>query len=238
MPLTLPGFVHDVCSAIHPLAAASPFFTSLGLERHGVRLVHSDFPVVSPLDGGDAAVLERGVEATAARLGPDEKAYLRLMKPFVERFDELRPLIFNPVTKPPLGSPLLALRFGLGALESAVDFAEGTFQHPRTKALLGGCAAHSFSPLTTPLTNAFGLILAVTGHAVGWPFVEGGSQRLIDGLISVLKEAGGELEANHPVTDLQQLPPHRVVLFDTHAQVMTRICSRCSCTARTTRRCS
>lgn len=224
LPLTVPGFVHDVCSAIHPLAAASPFFSSLPLEAHGVRFVHSEFPVVSPLDGGAAAVLERSVEATAARLGVDERAYLELMRPLVDRFEDLRPLIFNPITRPPLGAPLSAMRFGLAALESAVGFVESRFQDPRTKALFGGCAAHSFTPLTSPLTNAFGLILSLTGHVVGWPFVEGGSQRLIDGLCSILREAGGELEANQPITSLAQLPPHRVALFDTHAQVMTRVC--------------
>lgn len=224
LPLTKPGYVHDVCSAIHPLAAASPFFSSLPLERYGVRFVHSDFPLVNPLPGGDAAVLERSLEATAARLGPDEGAYLRVMKPLVDGFEDLKALIFNPVTKPPLSAPLLAARFGLQALESNVGFLEATFQHPRTKALLGGCAAHSFSPLTAPLTNAFGLILAMTGHAVGWPFIEGGSQRLVDGLVAMLKEAGAELEANVPVERLEQLPPHRLVLFDTHAHVMTRVC--------------
>jgi len=224
LPLTLPGFVHDVCSAIHPLAAASPFFSSLPLERHGVRFVHSDFPVVSPLDGGQAAVLERSVEGTAARLGVDERAYLAVMKPLVERFEELAPLIFNPLTRPPLGAPLTALRFGLGALESSVGFVESRFQDPRTKALFGGCAAHSFTPLTAPLTNAFGLILSVTAHVVGWPFVEGGSQRLVDGLVSILREAGGEVETNHPIDSLAQLPAHRLALFDTHAQVMTRVC--------------
>lgn len=224
MALTEPGFVHDICSAIHPLAAASPFFSSLPLEKHGVRFIHSDFPVVNPLANGDAAVLERSVEATAARLGPDEGPYLRLMKPLVDGFHDLKDLIFNPLTKPPLKAPFLAARFGLAALESNVDFVEGMFQHPRTKALLGGCAAHSFSPLTTPLTNAFGLILAMTGHAVGWPFIEGGSQKLVDALVAMIREAGGELEANVPVSRLEELPPHRLVLFDTHAHVMSRVC--------------
>lgn len=224
LPLTLPGFVHDVCSAIHPLAASSPFFTSLPLERHGVRFVHSDFPFVNPLDGGDAAVLERSLEATAARLGPDEGAYLRIMRPLVEGFHDWKGVIFGPLTRPPLGAPVLAARFALRALESAAGFVHDEFQHPRTRALFGGCAAHSFSPLTTPFTNAFGIILAVTGHAVGWPFIEGGSQRLVDGLVSILREAGGELEANAPITRFEELPPHRVALFDTHATMMGRIC--------------
>lgn len=224
MALTKPGFVHDLCSSIHPLAAGSPFFASLPLEKYGVKFLHSDFPLVNPLDGGEAAVLERSVEATAARLGADERAYVRLMKPLVDGFDELKGLIYNPVTKPPLSAPVLAARFGLAALESAAGFAADTFQDVRTKALLGGCAAHSFSPLTAPLTNAFALILAVTGHAVGWPFIEGGSQRLVDALVAMLREAGVELEHSHPVTRLDELPPHRLVLFDSHAHVMARVC--------------
>ena len=167
---------------------------------------------------------ERSVEATAARLRSDEKAYLRVMKPLVDGFDDLKALIFNPLTKPPLKAPLLAARFGLKALESVVDFVENEFQDPRTKALFGGCAAHSFSPLTTPLTNAFGLILAITGHAVGWPFIEGGSQKLVDALVAMIREAGGELEASHPISSLAELPPHRLALFDTHAHVMTKVC--------------
>jgi phytoene dehydrogenase-like protein len=224
MALTEPGFIHDLCSAIHPLAAASPFFSSLPLEKFGVRFVHADFPLVNPLAFGEAAVLERSVEATAARLGSDEGAYLRLMKPLVDGFHDLKGLIFNPLTKPPLKAPFLAARFGLAALQSNVGFVESQFQHPATKALLAGCAAHSFSPLTAPLTNAFGLILAMTGHAVGWPFIEGGSQRLADALVAMIREAGGELEANVPISKLEELPPHRLVLFDTHAHVMTRLC--------------
>lgn len=225
MALTQPGFVHDICSAIHPLAAASPFFSSLELEKHGVRFVHSDFPVVSPLDGGTAAVLERSLEATASRLGEDEGRYLRVMKPLVDGYESLKPLFFNPLTRPPLRSPLLAARFGLDAMQSVVDFVENGFHDPRTKALFGGCAAHSFMPLTAPFTNAFGLVLALTAHAVGWPFIEGGSQRLVDALVAMLREAGADLEANAPVERYAALPSHRIALFDTHAQVMTRICA-------------
>jgi phytoene dehydrogenase-like protein len=224
MALTREGFVHDICSAIHPLAAGSPFFSSLPLEKHGVRFIHSDLPLVHPLDGGDAAVLHRSLEETAAGLGPDEKAWRNLFTPLVAGFEDLKGLIYNPITKPPLSAPFLAARFGLKSLESAMGFAHDTFQGPKAKALLAGCAAHSFSPLTAPLTNAFGLILAITGHAVGWPFIEGGSQKLVDALVAMIREAGGELEASHPVTRFEELPPHRLVLFDTHAHVMTRVC--------------
>jgi phytoene dehydrogenase-like protein len=224
MALTREGFVHDVCSAIHPLAAGSPFFSSLPLEKYGVRFIHTDLPLVHPLDGGDAAVLHRSLDETAAGLGPDEKAWRRVMGPLVAGFEDLKGLIYNPLTKPPLKAPWLAARFGLSALESAMGFAHDTFVGVKAKALLAGCAAHSFSPLTAPLTNAFGLVLAITGHAVGWPFIEGGSQKLVDALVAMIREAGGELEASHPVERFDALPPHRLVLFDTHAHVMTRVC--------------
>jgi phytoene dehydrogenase-like protein len=225
LALTGDGSIHDLCSAIHPLAVASPYFSSLPLERYGVRFLHSPFPLVHPLDGNRCAVLERSVEATAARLGVDEPAYLRLMRPFVEHWDELKALVFNPVTKPPWRAPWVTARFGLAALESAVGFAEATFQDPRTKALLAGCAAHGFSPLTTPLTNAFALILLLVGHVAGWPCIEGGSQRLVDALIAMLKERGADFEAGFPIERYEQLPEHRVVLFDTHARRMTSVCA-------------
>lgn len=224
LELTLPGFQHDLCSAIHPMAAASPFFRELELERHGLEFLHSPHPLVHPLDGGAAAVLERSVEATAARLGPDERAWLRVMKPLARDFEVLQHFMFNPATRPPLRSPLAALNFGLQALQSAFWFAEERFETEAAKALLAGCAAHSFSPLTAPLTNTFGLLLAVTGQVIGWPLIRGGSQRLIDALLSVLREHGGEVELNQPVTSLSQLPPSRVVLFDTHAHVVERVC--------------
>lgn len=224
LELTLPGFRHDVCSAIHPMGAASPFFAELGLEQHGVEFIHSPAPLAHPLVGGTAAVLERDVEATAAGLGVDEAAYLKLMKPLVRDFDAVKPLLMNPVTRPPLKAPLKAARFGLHALRSAFWFAEEHFEGPLAKALLAGCAAHSFSPLTTPMTNSIGLALLVAGHAVGWPLVKGGSQGIVDALLRLLKAHGGELETNRPVTRLDELPPSRLVLFDTHAHVMEQVC--------------
>ncbi|MDP1830201.1 MAG: NAD(P)/FAD-dependent oxidoreductase [Archangium sp.] len=223
LPLTLPGFQHDVCSAIHPMAAGSPFFTELELHKHGVEFVHSPYAFAHPLGEG-AAVLERGVEATAARLGPDEKAWLRLMKPLVRDFEVLKQLMYNPVTKPPLGAPFAAANFGLKALQSAFWFAEENFETVEAKALLAGGAAHSFSALTTPLTNAFAMLMAVSGQVVGWPLVRGGSQKIIDALVALLLRNGGELERSQPITSLAQLPPSKLVLFDTHAHVVERIC--------------
>ncbi len=225
LELTLPGFRHDLCSAIHPLAAASPFFRSLELEKHGLTFIHPTSPLAHPLEGGHAAMLERSVEATAATFGNDERAYLRLMTPLVRDFNEVvLPLLVNPVTKPPLGTPWRSAMFGLKALRSAQSFAESNFQTELVRGLLAGCAAHSFAPLTSPLTNSFALILAAAGHAVGWPMLKGGSGLLVEVLTRVLRSHGGELETGHPVTSLAELPESRLVLFDTHAAVMAAIC--------------
>lgn len=221
--LTLPGFAHDVCSAIHPLAAASPFFRSLRLEQAGLELVHGEVPLVHPLDGR-AAVLRRSVEETAAGLGADERAYRALLGPLVDGFEDLAPLLFNPLTRPPLRAPLLAARFGLGALRSAAALARSRFVTEEARALFAGCAAHSFAPLTSPLTASFGLVLQVLGHAVGWPLIRGGSGALVRALVDRLQALGGELEVGRPVSRLAELPEARLVLFDTHAEVMARVC--------------
>lgn len=223
LPLTLPGFQHDLCSAIHPMALGSPYFAELELEKHGVEYVHSPFPLVHPL-GDHAAVLERGVEATAARLGPDEKAWLELMKPLARDFDVLKRFMYYPATKPPLNAPIAAANFGLKAMQSAFWFAEENFETPEAKALLAGCGAHSFSALNTPFTNAFAMLLAISAQVIGWPLVKGGSQKIIDALLALLLRNGGEVERAMPITSLDQLPPSRLVLFDTHAHVVERIC--------------
>jgi phytoene dehydrogenase-like protein len=223
LPLTLPGFQHDLCSAIHPMAAGSPFFEELELHKHGVEFVHSPYSFAHPLRNS-TALLERSVEATAARLGPDEKAWLRVMKPLARDFDVLKRFMYCPVTKPPLNAPFAAANFGLKALQSAFWFAEENFETDEAKALLAGGAAHSFSALTTPMTNAFAMLMAVSGQVVGWPLVRGGSQKIIDALVALLLRSGGEIERNLPVTSLEQLPPSKLVLFDTHAEVMVKIC--------------
>lgn len=224
LELTLPGFRHDLCSAIHPMGAASPLFAELELHQHGLQFLHSPAPLAHPLVGEQAVVLERDVEATAARLGVDEGAYLELMRPLVRDFEVIKALLMSPVTRPPVKAPLKAARFGLQALRSAFWFAEEHFEGPMAKALLAGCAAHSFSALTTPLTNSIGLALLAAGHAVGWPLAKGGSQAIVDALVSVLRAHGGELEVNRPIARLEELPPSKLVLFDTHAHVMERVC--------------
>ncbi|MFT3706075.1 MAG: NAD(P)/FAD-dependent oxidoreductase [Archangium sp.] len=224
LELTLPGFHHDICSAIHPLAAGSPFFKELELEKHGVDFVHSPYAVAHPLPHGDVAILERGVEATAARLGVDQQAWLDVMQPLVKNFHVLKHLMYSPATTPPpLSAPFTLTKFGLQSLQSAFWFAEENFETARAKALIAGCAAHSFSALTTPMTNAFGLLLSVAAQAVGWPLIRGGSQKLIDGMLALFLRAGGTIERSRPITKLSDIEDSKLVLFDTHAHVVERV---------------
>ena len=221
--LTLPGFVHDVCSAIHPLAASSPFFQSLPLEKFGLAWQYPQSQLAHPLDDGTAAVLERSLSDTAATLGPDGETWIKWMRPFVDRWDEFKHTLFAPVTRPPK-SPLLLARFGLHALRPAFDFAEEEFEGPHAKALFAGCAAHSFGRLDSPLTASLGFVLAIAGHSVGWPTPRGGTQKLTDALLGYFQSLGGEVQTSAPVESLAQLADAKTVFFDTSARVMARIC--------------
>jgi phytoene dehydrogenase-like protein len=210
--LTLPGFVHDVCSAIHPLVAGSPFFHSLPLAEMGVELVHSEAPVAHPLPDGSAVTLERSVAATAAELGPDVTAYDRLMAPLVRRADALIAAVLAPPLGPPR-HPLALARFAPAGLRSAIGLGR-RFSTERARALLAGLAAHSFRPLSAPLTGAFGLLLGMLGHAVGWPVVRGGSGELAEAMAARLVALGGEVETGRMIASLDELPPARAVLLD------------------------
>ncbi|HEV2713095.1 MAG TPA: NAD(P)/FAD-dependent oxidoreductase, partial [Gaiellaceae bacterium] len=189
--LTLPGFVHDVCSAIHPLAKASPCFRALPLAEHGLELVDPPAPMAHPLDDGSAVMLERSVRETAAGLGPDAEAYDAVMGVFVDLGDKLLPFVLG---RSPLTSrPLVAARFGVHAIRSAVGFAK-RFQGERARALVAGLAAHSIQDLHRPPTASFGIVLGLLGHMYGWPLVRGGSQRLADALAAYLRSLGGRIE--------------------------------------------
>ncbi|GGR33687.1 phytoene desaturase family protein [Deinococcus ruber] len=201
--LTLPGYVHDLGSAIHPLAVASPFFKRLPLARYGLDFVESPSPVAHPLPGG-TVLLHRSVEETAAELGEDGPAYIRLMRPLVDAapdmlHDTLRPLLRVPA------HPVTLARFGLRGLPSAALLAQTVFRGERARALFGGLSAHSAVPLTQPVTSAYGLMLAVTAHAVGWPFPRGGAQKITDALIQYLEHLGGRVHLNAPVNALREL---------------------------------
>ncbi|HEX4214405.1 MAG TPA: NAD(P)/FAD-dependent oxidoreductase [Candidatus Dormibacteraeota bacterium] len=210
--LTLPGFRHDVCSAVHALGAGSPFLRRLPLAELGVELIHPELPMAHPFDDGTAAVLARSVEETARGLGRDERAYRRLMAPLVRGADRLLEEFLGPLRPP--RSPLLAARFGTRALLPAATLARTHFRDPAARALLTGMAAHSIQDLSSPGTAAFGLMLAMLGHAYGWPVARGGSQVLADALAEHLRSLGGEICTGRPVAILSELPPARAVLLD------------------------
>jgi phytoene dehydrogenase-like protein len=210
--LTLPGFVHDVCSAIHPLGAGSPFLRALPLADHGLAWAYSPAPLAHPLDDGTAVLLERSIAATAAGLGRDGPAYHRLVTPLVRGWEPMVEAILAPLRLP--RHPLALARFGMRAVWPARALAERLFSGERARALFAGMAAHAIMPLEWPLTAAFGMVMLVLGHAVGWPFPQGGAQRLADALAGYLASLGGEIRTSSPVASLDQLPPARAVLFD------------------------
>ena len=210
--LTLPGFVHDLGSAIHPLGFASPFFRSLPLAEHGLEWVHPPAPLAHPFDDGPAVILERSVEETADALGPDAKAYRRLMRGIstdVER------IITTLLGKPNLiRHPMALSSSALRASRPARAFAESYFQSEKAKGLFAGNAAHSFLPMEERPSAMFGLVLGALGHAVGWPLPKGGSQKIADALASYLRSLGGEIFTSVRVRSLDDVPRARTVLFD------------------------
>ena len=219
--LTLPGFIHDSCSAVFPFAVGSPFFRRLPLDEHGLRWVHPEVPLVHPLDAGTAVLLERSLSATAAGLGVDGAAYLRLMGPVVRDWDRIVPAILGPLRVP--RHPLAVARFGTRAAWPAGPLARFVFRASGARALLGGLSAHACLPLETPPTVAVGLVLAALAHRVGWPFPEGGAQRLSDAMASYLRRLGGEIVTDHPVEDLDRLPASRLILCDTSPRELARL---------------
>ena len=211
--LTLPGFIHDVCSAVHPMGIASPFFRTLPLNEHGLAWVQPEVPLAHPLDDGTAVVLERSVEATADSLGGDAKAYRKLMSPLVRDWENLISQVLGPVLRVPR-HPLTMARFGLRALRSARGLAEGVFESERARALFAGLAGHSILPLERPFTATFALLMGSSGHAVGWPVARGGSRRITEALASYLRSLGGEIITGRRIDSLDELPAGGVHLLD------------------------
>ena len=219
--LTLPGFIHDTCSAIHPLGAASPYFRTLPLKEHGLEWIHPDVPLAHPLDDGSAAVLRRSVEETARSFGDDAGAYRRLFGPLASRWDELLGETTRPMVHLPR-HPLLLARFGMPAMFPVTTTAR-LFSTPRARALLAGLGAHSFLPLNAPFTTAFALMLGLAGHAVGWPMPRGGSQKIADALASYLRALGGVVTTNDRIDVWAQLGKAEAYLFDTTPRALARI---------------
>ena len=219
--LTLPGFVHDVCSAIHPLAAASPFFSTLPLSEHGLEWVYPPASVAHPLDDGSAVMLEGSVEATSDALGRDAGAYRKLFGALVDDWGKLSHELLAPLRPP--RHPIAMARFGLRAIRSARGLAESRFKGERARALFAGLSAHSFLPLDRFPSAAFGLVLGTTGHAVGWPMPKGGSQSISNALASYLTSLGGEIALGRRVESMDELEPSRDVLFDLTPRQLSRI---------------
>jgi phytoene dehydrogenase-like protein len=219
--LTLPGFVHDVCSAVHPMAITSPFFSTLPLAQHGLDWVEPPAPLAHPLDGGRALVVERSVDHTAEGLGEDGDAYRRLMRPLVADWSKLQKPLLGPLSFP--RHPFKLARFGWPAFRSACGLAQGLFKRAPARALLAGLAAHSLLPLDQAPSAAFGLVLGITAHAVGWPIPRGGSQKIADSLVSYLRSLKGEVVTGFNVTSLDQLPPTPAVLCDVTPRQLLRM---------------
>jgi phytoene dehydrogenase-like protein len=219
--LTLPGFIHDVCSAFHPLGLASPFFRALGLEQHGLEWIQPAAPLAHPLDDGTAILLERSIDVTARALGPDGDAYASLMAPLVGSSRDLYDEVLRPVLHLPR-HPVVLARFGLTAMRSARALV-GRFREDRAPALLAGIAAHSFLPLEHPFSAAAALLLGLSGHAVGWPIARTGSGAIAKALTSQLASLGGVVVSDRRVRQMSDLPTARAYLFDTSPAHLDRI---------------
>lgn len=210
--LTVPGVLHDVCSAIHPMGIASPFLRELPLARHGLRWAHPPIAAAHPLDGGRAGFVHRDLEATAVALGADGAAWRAIFAPAVERFDALVGDVLGGLVGIPR-HPLQTLRAGTVGAAPATVVARA-FRTEVGRALFGGIAAHAVAPLSQPLTTAIGLVIGAAGHRDGWPVAVGGSRAITDAMASYLRELGGEIHTGVRVGALHELPRARVALFD------------------------
>jgi phytoene dehydrogenase-like protein len=222
LELTQPGFHHDFGSAVHPFAAASPFFSSLPLHEHGLQWIHSPAPLAHPLDDGTAVMLERDLGDAAAALGADGTAWRKLMEPLVRHWQELVPELFGPVPLLPR-HPFLLAAFGLRAITPSATLAQRLFRSERTKALFAGLAAHSFLRLNEMLSSVFALLLGAAAHVVGWPIPRGGAQSLTDALCGVLSQFGGTVTTSRRIESLAALPQNDLVLCDVTPRQLLRI---------------
>jgi phytoene dehydrogenase-like protein len=221
--LTLPGFVHDVCSGCHPLGILSPFFRTLDLEAHGLRWLRPRASVAHPLDGAPAVLLRRSLVETAGELGEDAAAYRKLFAPFLRAPHALLADLLGPLRLP--RHPLAMARFGLPGLLPATVAFRARFRGTRARAVLAGCAAHSILPLERPLTTAVAMIFALTAHVEDWPVAAGGSHAITRALASLLRQLGGRIETGRPVRRLADIPRARVVLFDTSPAQLADVCA-------------
>ncbi|MGW7694994.1 phytoene desaturase family protein [Streptomyces asiaticus] len=220
--LTVPGLLHDHCAAVHPMAVASPYLRTLGLERHGLHWAYAETDLAHPLDGGHAAVLHRDLAVTARGLGEDGPAWRRLFTPLVTHYDALVDDLMRPVTRLPR-HPVLTVGFGLRAVFSARSIAR-RWHGEAARALFAGTAAHALRPLTSAGSSAIGLMLTAAAHRYGWPVTRGGSRAVTDALAARLTELGGIIETGCPVRSLRDLPPARAVLLDLAPRAAAAVC--------------
>ncbi|BCS54019.1 NAD(P)/FAD-dependent oxidoreductase [Geobacter sp. SVR] len=220
-PLTLPGFLHDVCSAVHPLGAASPFLQTLPLQAYGLEWIHPEVQLAHPLPDGTAVLLHRNLLETAAGLGQDAANYRCLMEPLVRNWPALARDLLAPLHVP--RHPLLVAGFGLRGVLSADFLGRQAFGTPSARALFAGMAAHSFLPLDTPLSAAFGLILATLGHVAGWPLAKGGSASITTAMASYFGSLGGKIVLSREITSLGELPPAPIAILDITPRQLLRM---------------
>lgn len=221
--LTLPGFLHDFCSAVHPLGISSPYLKTLPLESHGLEWIFPPAPLAHPFDHAPPVLVERSLEDTASHLEFDARGYRNLYQPLVQNWD-----IFTQDALAPLHLPRhlpLMARFGMSALRSAQAVADHFFEDMPARALFAGHAAHSIMPLEKPPTAAIALVLGAAAHARGWPLARGGSQAIVNALVKLLTTLGVEFKTEAPVTSLKDLPEARVILFDLTPQQILKICA-------------
>ncbi|MDQ6829224.1 MAG: NAD(P)/FAD-dependent oxidoreductase [Gemmatimonadota bacterium] len=219
--LTLPGFVHDVCSAVHPMGRASPFFRSLPLAEHGLHWISPPAACAHPLDDGEAALVMNSVDETARLLGPDERAYQSLIGTIARDWEKLESDALSPIGIP--RHPLLFAKFGLKALMPASTLARRRFSTEKARALFAGLAAHAILPLESLGSSAIGLVLAAVGGVYGWPIPRGGSQAIANALVSYLQSLGGVVRTGQRIESLDELPPCKIVLADTGPPALARI---------------
>jgi len=219
--LTLPHFIHDICSAIHPLAMASPFFAQLQLENFGLQWIQPELPVVHPMPNGTIVVLERDLLSTVERFDQDARPYLQIVEPFVNRADILLPELLNP---PQLPRHLKIVgQFGIKGLMSAQSLVDKYFTTPAVRGMFAGMAAHSVRPLESRLTAAVGLLFCITAHASGWPLPRGGSHSIAAAMRHLFESLGGKVATDTEVSALSDLPPAAAILFDLAPRAVSRI---------------
>ena len=218
--LTLPGYLHDICSAVHPLAVASPFFEKLPLIEYGLEYIYPGTAAAHPFDSGTAAIIKTSVEETSRLLGIDEQAYLELMQPIVKDWPFIAADVLGPLHYPK--HPMSMARFGLCALTSATHLTK-RFKTPEAKGLFAGMAAHAIQPLSNLTTSAFALVLMVAAHLKGWPIPKGGSNQIANALTSYFISLGGKIETNFYVKSLEQLPSAHAVLLDVTPKQLLQI---------------